>query len=121
MADLIMAANPLDEARALSHSALRRELSADDRERIFNLLRNRTVADTARAAALREAALARLTDRRSGVERRSGGDRREGGERRRDAAASPRVAGERRTADRRRSGGDRRSGSDRRAAADAVR
>jgi hypothetical protein len=120
MVDVIMSENPLDEARALSHSALRRELSADDRERIFGLLENRTTADMARAAALHNTALARLTDRRSGVDRRSGSERRSGGERRHrpsESTASIRTAAERRTGVQRRSGGDRRSGSERRAAA----
>ena len=117
MAQLIMSANRLDEARALSHSALVRELSTEDRERIFGLLQNRTTADTARAAALHKAALARLTERRDGIDRRSGSDRRKAMERRHqrsEITASMRAAGERRTGIQRRRSSDRRSGSERR-------
>jgi hypothetical protein len=60
MAELLMAAEPGKEARAISHSALFHKLAGRDRERIVELLDNRTTADIARGDALREAAQAWL-------------------------------------------------------------
>ena len=60
MADLIVSTEPRKEARALSHSALFHKADGRDRERIVELLDNRTTADIARGDALREAAQAWL-------------------------------------------------------------
>jgi len=60
MADLLMSTEPRTEARALSHSALFHKLDGVDRERIVELLDNRTTADIARGDALRHAAQAWL-------------------------------------------------------------
>jgi hypothetical protein len=46
MADLIMSTEPLKEARALSHAALFHKVAGADRERIVELLNNRTTADS---------------------------------------------------------------------------
>lgn len=51
-----MSDEPLKEARALSHSALFHKVDGRDRERIVELLDNRTTADIARGEALRRAA-----------------------------------------------------------------
>ena len=60
MVGLAMAAEPKREARALSHSALFHKVAGADRERIVELLDNRTTADIARGDALRRGALAWL-------------------------------------------------------------
>jgi hypothetical protein len=51
-----MSANPDDEARALTRIGLAKEFGADEQERILDLVGNPTTTDTARAAALRQAA-----------------------------------------------------------------
>src|SRR5690242_19349037 len=80
IAELIMSADPDHEARALKRIALAKELGAEEQERILDLLQNPTTTDTARAAALREAAAMELAsstrDRRAGNDRRSGQQRR---------------------------------------------
>lgn len=53
MAELVMAADPLKEARALSHSELFHKLGGAERERIVELLGCRTTADIARSETLR--------------------------------------------------------------------
>jgi hypothetical protein len=60
MVELIMSAEPRKEARALSHSAVFHKADGRDRERIVELLDNRTTADIARGDALRQAAQAWL-------------------------------------------------------------
>ena len=60
MTGLIMSSEPRKEARALSHSALFHKIDGSDRERIVELLDNRTTADIARGEALRRSALAWL-------------------------------------------------------------
>jgi hypothetical protein len=60
MAGLLMAAEPRKEARAVSHAALFHKVDGRDRERIVELLDNRTTADIARGQALRESARAWL-------------------------------------------------------------
>ena len=62
MAALIMSAEPRQEARPLSHSALFHKVAGVDRERIVELLDNRTTADIARGDALRRAAHAWLAE-----------------------------------------------------------
>jgi hypothetical protein len=106
VAELLEHSEEQTEARVLSGSDLLRELRAEDRERILELLNNRSTADVERAALLRQEAIARRAglpphERRSGRDRRSGADRRTGGKW---------------TAGDRRSGSDRRSGRDRRSA-----
>lgn len=104
MAELLEQSESETEARVLSGASLLRELRAEDRERILELLNNRTRADVERAAALRQEAIARRA-RLPGTDRRCGRDRRSGIERR--------VIWTRNPGDRR-SGEDRRSGLDRR-------
>ncbi len=60
MANLVMSTEPRKEARALSHTALFHKVDGRDRERIVELLDNRTTADIARSEALRESAHAWL-------------------------------------------------------------
>jgi hypothetical protein len=60
MAELVMAADPLKEARALSHSELFHKLGGAERERIVELLGCRTTADIARSETLRLTAQAWL-------------------------------------------------------------
>ncbi|HET8750945.1 MAG TPA: hypothetical protein VFM43_00290 [Gaiellaceae bacterium] len=60
MAELVMAADPLKEARALSHSELFHKLGGAERERIVELLACRTTADIARSDTLRLTAQAWL-------------------------------------------------------------
>ena len=55
-----MSAEPRKEARALSHSSLFHKIDGRDRERIVELLDERTTADIARGDALRDAAHAWL-------------------------------------------------------------
>jgi hypothetical protein len=69
MAELIMSSEPRKEARALSHSALFHKVDGRDRERIVELLDNRTTADIARGDALRQAARAWLAAAESPVSR----------------------------------------------------
>jgi hypothetical protein len=52
MADVLMSDEPLKEARALSHAALFHKLAGADRERIVELLDNRTTAEIARGDAI---------------------------------------------------------------------
>src|SRR6201988_591900 len=107
IADLVMSANPEDEARALKRSELMKELGAEEQERILDLLHNPRTNDTARAAELRQAAAMELAgpalDRRAGNDRRSGRQRRsrEGGSRLREV--SPRPEADRRSGRERRS------------------
>jgi hypothetical protein len=60
MADLIMSRERGKEARALSRSTLFHRIAGRDRERILELLDNRTTADIARGDALRKDAHAWL-------------------------------------------------------------
>jgi ubiquinone biosynthesis protein COQ9 len=69
MAELIMSSEPRKEARALSHSALFHRVDGRDRERIVELLDNRTTADIARGDTLRQAAQAWLAAAESPVSR----------------------------------------------------
>jgi hypothetical protein len=88
MVERLVPADARTLARAVTLPALGREIGAEDAERVLELLRNPTTADTARAVLLRVAAEAELEGRRvppehrSGKERRSGKDRRCGLERR---------------------------------------
>jgi hypothetical protein len=111
MADVVMAANPDQEAKALSRSALVRELSADDRERVVELLGNPTTADVERRRALHEAVSMRLAS--SGLDRRAGTDRRSGRERRYEEETRLGEALADSEVDRR-SGRERRAGRERR-------
>ena len=52
IADLVMSANPEDEARVLKRIELVKELGAEEQERILDLLQNPTTTITARAVAL---------------------------------------------------------------------
>jgi len=56
----MMSSEPRKEARAISHSALFHKLDRADRERIVELLDNRTTAEIARGDALRRSAEAWL-------------------------------------------------------------
>jgi hypothetical protein len=47
IADLLMSANPDDEARALTRIGLAKEFGADEQERILDLVGNPTTTDTA--------------------------------------------------------------------------
>jgi hypothetical protein len=69
MAELISSNEPRKEARALSHSALFHKVDGRDRERIVDLLDNRTTADIARSDELRRAAQAWLVAAESPVSR----------------------------------------------------
>lgn len=60
MAELVAASDPLQEARALSHSELFHKVPGAERERIVELLACRTTADIARGEALHDAAQAWL-------------------------------------------------------------
>jgi hypothetical protein len=71
MAELTMSNDPRQEARVLSHSALFHKVDGRDRERIVELLDERTTADIARGDALREAAQAWLAAAESPVSRSS--------------------------------------------------
>ena len=121
MVELLMSADALVEARALSYERLLRELRAEDRERIFEELNNRTTGDRVRADALRAAALARRPGREHvALERRSGRDRRSGQERRRAVVERSSVGGGYGVGGERRSSRDRRSRRERRGATTAT-
>ncbi len=121
MVELLMSADTLVEARALSYEGLLRELRAEDRERIFEELNNRTTGDAVRADALRAAALARGPGReRVALERRSGRDRRSGQERRQAVVERSSAGGGYGVGGERRGSRDRRSRRERRDAATAT-
>jgi hypothetical protein len=69
MVELVMSAEPRNEARALSHAALFHKVGGVDRERIVELLDNRTTADITRGDDLREAARAWLETAETPVSR----------------------------------------------------